>query len=359
LVAAGWTEVQKTAGQRHIYKSNGEDTTENVNIELNFLGSNQYLHFNLGTKVDASDELEGKVGNNVSTSTGVDTNGRWNLTGSDFTSDFFILCTKDHLFAFFQPAGNETGSAFWVSIGLGKRSNLFNPAKYALANNPVAGDNVFLDVSPGNPLAEGYRPGDIIDIVETAPAEAFAARRLLVTDVSATGFTVFRLPVDFHVGALVGQQPSPLIRGVANNEVPLDTTLWASPYWPVPYAGFDDNRGLADDGNLDQAIQQTYPNGFPLDRNELSDGLAYATSGEYGTGGTPNKRTQRFTCRNLALGGSGELQAVHPFLIAFPATVGLYPHDWFKADRLNPVQYYVGFKPTSGTAERWGVGPTI
>lgn len=360
LVAAGWTEVQHTAGSRHVYRSDGEDTTESVNIELNHLATDRYLHFNIGTKVDALDELEARIGNNVSSGAGADTNGRWDLGTSEFTSDFFILCDKDHLFAAFQNI-NHTSSVFWVSIGLGKRTNILNPNKYALVNNPIAGDYVSLDVTgSGNPVADGYRPGDTIDLVEIAVAEAPAARRLLVTAATPTSFEVLKLPIDFHAGALLGAQPSPLFRGIASDEVPDDTSVWSSPLQGVlEYAGSNPESAISIDGEL-LATALGNANGVSLSEVHFSANPGYSSSGEYGSGGTPNQRTQRFTCRNISLAQNNvEVALVHPTLLAFPASVGIYPHDWLKADRLTPPQYYVGFRPTSSTGERWGVGPTI
>jgi hypothetical protein len=360
LVAAGWTEVAHVASTRHVYKSNGEDTTENINIELNLLAG-RYLHFNIGTKVDVSDELEARIGNNLSTGGGSDANGRWDLGTVDVTTDFFILVTKDHLFAFFQEDGAPTATALWVSIGIGKRTNVLNPNKYAIVNSPVAGDNVLLDVTPSNPLADGYRPGGIIDIVEVAPVQTAKARRLLLTEVTTTGFRVAHLPLNFAATALVGAQPSPLFRGVSNNELPDDPTVWSSPLDARrPYAGSQPPSflPLASQGEI-LATANLLPNGLVLSEIYFASNPGFASSGEYGAGGTPNQRTQRFTCRNIALASpSMEIALVHPVLLAFPATVGLYPHDWFNADRFTPNQYYVGFKPTSSTTERWGVGPT-
>jgi hypothetical protein len=360
LVAAGWTRHNKSA-DRDVYESDGEDTTENICIEMNHLGSGQYLHFNIGPKLSAANEIEARIGNNVSTGGGSDTNGRWDLTAFDFTADGFILVTKDHLFAAFQNV-NHSSQVQWVSIGLGKRTNILNPNKYTVVNNPVAGDQVVLDVTgSGNPLADGYRPGGVIGIVETAKIEAVQARRLMISEVTPTSFTVLHLPVDFHAGALVGAQPSPLFRGVSNNEVPDDATVWSSPLWPITvYAGARpaSAQPLADQGEM-LATVLSVPNGAVLNEVHFSSNAGFSSSGEYGSGGTPNQRTQRFTCRNFSLAFNDvEIHSVHPNLVAFPGTVGLYPHDWFLADRLTPNRYYVGFRPTSSTSERWGVGPT-
>lgn len=352
LVAAGWTQYSKTA-QRAVYESAGEVGNENIGLELNLL-SGRYLHFNLAPKLDSSNELDGGIGNNVSSGGGADTAGRWDLTSSDFTADFFILVDRDHLVAAFQNS-NHTDPVHWVSIGRLKRSNIIQQGVHTLAANASAGAYVTLDVTgSGDPIASGYRPGDTIDIVETAKVEAPAARRLYVVDVTTTSLTVLHLPVDFHAGALIGGQASPLIRAVSNDVLPDDTNLWSSPFVDADFAD-----GGATAGEL-LASALSLPNGETASRVYFSANPGYASSGEYGSGANPNNRTQRFTCRNLSIGLAGtSLLGVHPHLIAFPGNAAQYPHDWYLANRINPDQYFVSFRPTSATAQRWGVGPTI
>ena len=345
LTTAGWTSYVKTASQDIVYESDGESTDENIGIQMEFQTTNRYLVFYIAPKLDSSDDLEARIGDGAVS----DANNRWDLGAADFTSDMFVLASKDSLFAMVQNI-NHTSSVFWVHIGVGARTGVMNPNVMALNAGATTGTYVNLDVTPASPAGLGYRVGESVTIVETAKASSAKAHKVLITGIGANSIEVRNLPATYAAGALVGANASPLFRAVAANELPTDTTAWRSPFY------------LSDqdpDGADVLAVNRSAANGQAL-VIEFTAFNAYATNGEFGAGNTKNARTNRFTCRTITLKSSTleSLLCKVPSLIAFPGNVTLYPHDVMLADRVTPNKHFVGFRPTSSTAERWMVGPT-
>ncbi len=347
MVATGMIQHVKTASTDIVYESNGENGNENFGLQMELQTATRYLYWYIAPKLSISNDLEARVGNGATN----DFHGRWDLGSVDFTADMFILASKDHLFAFVEEVPHGSGAVLnWVSIGLGKRTNRANPNVYALNSAATAGEYATLDVAPNNPLADGYRPGEYIEIIETDKSQTVKAHRLYILGATTSTFEVRNLPESYAIGARVGANASPLIRGAAINEVPDDPDVWVTPFF-LP-------ERMSPMGSDMLAVNNNLPFGAILQDVTFSVRPGYASEGEFGIGNSPNKRTQRFTCRTIGVDAAqrGEFARV-PNLLTFPGNVNLYPHDVMIADRLVPQRHFIGFCPNTGTTERWCVGP--
>jgi hypothetical protein len=348
LTQAGWTRFQTIAGQDHVYTSNGESGTENINIRLRWITANRYLYFGMSTKLTGGNILDagGEIGGTNSTGT----TERWDLTASDFTADFQILATKDHIQAWFQNI-NHTSTMYSMFLGnfvrIGDNNNVLT-----LQNSVVAGDNVVLTPTT-DPFVAGYRPRDTIAIVEVDPPGAAAAERQFVLDVTSTTITLRKLANAYTgsaagVGARIGHSPTPTMRSVGNNSLILTPLLSV--------------RDVLSDDILVASVSPV-GTGFtsPTRRIALND---THLNSAFGSGTLPNNRTNRFTSRSFTyVDGSAGTYGMWPCLLVYPGSiiyhqgVGLGGNDYAEHNRATPLEYFAPVRFTSTTASHFMLGP--
>jgi hypothetical protein len=349
LTTAGWTRFQTVVGSDHVYTSAGESGNENLNIRLRHITSNRYLYFGMSTKLTAGNILDtaAEIGGTNSNQT----RERWDLGTSDFSSDFQIIASLDFFTAVFQNI-NHTSSIFvgflGNSIAIDENANVLT-----LSANVAAGTDVVLTPTT-NPLVAGYRPGDLIEIVEVEPSSTATAERQLVTDVTSTTFTVANLANAYTgsgggVGARLGQRTSPLIRGVWNNGT---SGAWN----PV----LNPNVTLSDD----ILVASTTATGAGFDMGTVrSLWPAAHTDTAFGTGATPNNRSNRFTCRSLAFTFGNSLIGEMPRFLAYPGTVTYYSasgnggHDHMENNRVTPTDRFSPMRFGTTATNNYLLGP--
>ena len=348
LIAAGFTNYNKSnvAGSKDdVFESTGESGAENVCIRLQQSTTARYILGYVAPKLNSSNDLEKAVGGATGTA-----HDRWDFSTSDFTSDFQILANKDYIWAVAQNT-NHTAAMFTMFLGLLKPVDT-NANTMILSAGVSAGDFVSVPVT-GNPIALGYRPLDVVQIVNTPKASTARAETQVVVQVSTTAVVLRRLGLAYDSGARIGMAPVPIARRISQ-DVEFDNgsgvvNQFTSPFMPALI-------GRASDFAADNSL----PSG------QLLTGVDYALLGthaqggtEFGSGVTPNNRTLRFTTRTVAVGlADGNLMGKVPGLATYNGTITYYPHDYGREDRATPDRDYVPMRFTAASARNYMLGPT-
>jgi hypothetical protein len=335
LIAAGWTQHNLTT-RDDVWESTGESGGERIYVRTKYLvpGSpttqNAFNWF-VGTKIDGSNNLQGQIGT-VSSSAAED---GW-ITSADTTFDHQILATKDFIWCNVRAvsaagtlAANDQLNFF---LGTLDRSGEANQFSMLLNTAASAGTFVTLDTTGYNPITLGYRPGDFIQIVALAAADAAAAQTCRISAVSSSSVTVDSLAASYSAGAILGAIPQPVVRFVSKNSNPTSTTQWTS--------------ALSFNPNLTSDLAGG--TGTALNVLPFAVGTSFSDSADMGAGTTPGKRSGRFGCRSLSLaissGVSSALTGRVPGLFAYPGTMSFFPHDTGTYNRTGTSERFIGIR---------------
>jgi len=216
----------------------------------------------------------------------------------------------------------------------------------------AAGDHVLAPVTT-NPIVAGFRPNDIVQLVNTPKASTPRAEHATIIDVTSTAVLLRRLLQSFDAGARFGMNPVPIGRFVGQ-DVELDNAVGVTNNFSSPM--FDP---MLNRSGGDFAADNALPSGTLLAAIDYSLLNTHAQTGtEFGSGATGNNRSLRFTCRTIAVGVPqlGNMGKV-PGLIAYPGTPAFYPHDYGR-ERFGTTRDYVSFRFTAASTRSFMFGPT-
>lgn len=337
LLAAGYTRTN-LATRDDLWASTGEAGT---GIRLFFrtrLLTGRYIDLFLGTKIDGANNLEGVIGG------GSNSYDRIDLGAADTVHDLQFVGDLNGWIFHAQPTSLTTA----VTLLCGSAEPLGAVAAVmANVGALAAGAAVTIDVTPSNPIALGYRVGDVVRLVEIDPASPARAESTVIVDMGANSIVVAAL-ANPYVSARVGAAPMPVYRGASTNTELVVTTslnsIFTSPLRTALRLNGDDL--VADPGEI-------------LTNSDFTLLNAHAQTGtEFGTGTTPNARTLRFTLRRLLLGGAGNSAlGVVRYLRTYNGTPALYPHDYGRDTRVSPTRDYTPFRWTNSSTSYYMLGP--
>lgn len=348
LVAAGWTRVVAAGAPNNDdhWFSAGESGTRHICVRTRhtLVGSNRYVEFYVGVKLDAGGLIQAGVGGQSSVIDRLDT------TTADYTSDFHIVGDLDSMWFVFQNV-NHSGSMLVAMVGELIPVDL-NTNVMITSGALTAGEQVQIAVT-GNPIALGYRALDPVQIINVAAAGVARAETQIITRVTSSSIYVRQLGQAYDAGARVGAAPMMTSRLVSNN-TELDTIQGVVSNVVTPLMHDRLNR------TSDLAVDNALPNGQIM--NQANYALLRSweqTASEFGSGTTGNNRTLRFTARTIAVGVGGRTWAGRlPRLLSYPGTPVYYPHDYGRYDRVTPAQDFVPFRFTSISARHYMLGST-
>jgi hypothetical protein len=210
LTAAGWTQ-HNLAARDDVWTSTGESGLESINIRTRYdTTGGTFIYFYIGTKVDGAFNLQGSIGG------GVGVFERWSLGNTDFTTDYIVMATKDFIWFNVRAATAGQGGVIATNdqlnafMGNLERDASYNSNVLTTTGTATAGSNVTISVN-SDPIAAGYRPGDLIQIVAQAAADAGQAQTLQIINVSTTPaqIEVETLSATYASGAFIGAAPTP------------------------------------------------------------------------------------------------------------------------------------------------------
>lgn len=353
LIAAGWTQFNKIAvdGTRHdVFESNGESGTDNLCISIQQFTTGRWLVFNCAPKMDASNNLVKLIG--LTSAPGAASLNNWDLTAADFTSDFQILANKDYIWAVFQNI-NHTAAMHVMFMGALKPVDS-NINTLLLSGGIVAGDHVLIPVTT-NPIVAGFRPGDVVQILNSPKTSTARCETTQIVEVQAAAVRVRAISQGaYDTGARLGMMPCSIARFVGQNDE-LDTGAGVTNNFTSPLM-FSRIQRAAGDFAADNAL----PSGQLLDAVDYALLNTHAQAGtEFGSGATGNNRTLRFTCRTVMVGSApNNALGKVPGLISFPGTGNYYPHDYGRDDRISPQRDYTAMRFTATSTRPFMLGPT-
>lgn len=341
LVAAGWTQYN-IATRDDVWESTGESGLEKIYIRTKYLvpgtpTTQNAFNFYVGTKLDGSNNLLGQIGTTSSTNTF----DGW-ITSADATFDFQILATKDYIWCNARIVATSP-SDLHLSFFLGQldRANIVQSTNMILATNATAGSNVVLDVTGYNPITLGYRPGDWIQIVSIATADAARAQTVSISSLTSTSITVQSLAASYTAGALIAASPMPTVRYVGKNIGPGTVAQWTSPLAFDPSSTTDIVGG----------------SGASITTINYVTGSSITDSADHGTGTTPDKRTKRFGCRSFILQTTNAALGRVPGAYVYPGSMTFFPHDTGTWNRVSPSQRFVGARFVNTGGSNYMLGP--
>lgn len=332
LVAAGWTQHNQ-ATRDDVWTSTGESGAESINIRTHLSGGNLF-RFSVGTKVDGSNVLQGAIGETGNTF------DQWSIA-ADTTFDYIIMATADFFWMTLRRVSDNV--VFSVFVGNLERDSTTNPNTLITSSNVSAGTNVSIPVG-SNPQTLGYVPGDFVQIISTAAADAAQAQTVRIVDTTASSVKVDSLAAGYLSGARIGALPSPIMRFVGQDTDPDSTANW---YSPLIFAVVGATTDLA-----------TSP-GQVIAGVDFAAGNSLTAQDGFGTGTTANKRTRRFTCRSLELRDSPGNAVIGrvPGVFGYPGTNSYYPNDTGTWNRVTPNQRFLAVRFNSvTTTKNWVFG---
>jgi hypothetical protein len=331
LVALGFTQHNQ-ATRDDVWTSTGESGGESINFRTHLSGGNLF-RFSVGTKVDGSNVLQGAIGENNNAFE------QWSIP-ADTTFDYIMMGTADFFWLSLRRVSDNVN--FNVFLGNLERDGSVNSNVLTLSSNASAGTNVVLSVG-SNPQTLGYNPGDFVQIVSNAAADAAQAQTIKIINTTTSTIEVDSLALGYSTGARIGAQPSPIVRFVGQDLDADDVNSWYSPLLTTLIIG--------------ATTDITGQPGQLLNRVDYSAGSTGTAQDGFGTGTTANKRTRRFTCRTLELRDlNNAVYGRVPGVTLYPGTNSYYPNDTGTWNRVSPSQRFLAMKMGSASSKNWVVG---
>lgn len=356
LNAAGWTQHNKGTNN-DVWASTGESGTEAIFAQTS-LTSSTHLNFFVGLALDGSNNLLGSIGGNTTTF------DSWLFPSATVTVDYQILASKN--FAWFivrNTSGNVVWSAFF---GIPERDNVTIPNVLITSGSTTAGTTPItsgtIPVSV-DPRQNGYTEGDFIQIIsQSSPIQAQTVK---IVSIQRTGDVSWNIIVDnlaltYPTGSRVGAQPVPTVRFVSgssgNQYEPNNGTGW---YMPMSATG----------GTLSSTtdIPTTTPanTGVNISAVDFASGSTITAQDGFGVSGTADKRTRRYTCRQLELRAASIIANTGytvlgriPGVYGCPDTLAYYPNDSAQYNRIPSPQNFAAARFIASSTSNWVIGPS-